>query len=272
MTLAEALLLSVVEGLTEFLPVSSTGHLILAADLLNLEGTLVDDYVVICQFGAILAVLVFYFHRVRSVASGILTGEEKGRRLALNLLVAFIPAAVVGLLLGDVIEERLFSAGTVAAALLVGGIVMIVSEQWSLRRGTPLRQSVDDLRWRDALIIGLAQCLSLWPGMSRSMTTIVGAQLRGCSNMVAAEFSFLLALPTLGAATVYKFLSAYRSIVAEEGAMRLILLGNGASFAVALLAIWGFIRLVERFGMTPFGVYRILLGLVVGLLVLGGRF
>lgn len=271
MTLLEAVILGVVEGLTEYLPVSSTGHLIVAARALGLEAGPVDAYLVVIQFGAILAVMAYYHQRMAELARGAFRGDAAGRALLGNLLVAFLPAAVVGLLLDDFIEARLFSPTTVAVALILGGIVMIVAERWAHRR--PARvEDVDALTWRDALAVGCAQCLALWPGMSRSMCTIVGGQLRGLSNGAAAEFSFLLALPTLGAATIYKCVSAWRELSGMDGGITLLLVGNGVSFVVAFLAVWGFLALVRRYGMAPWGWYRIAAGAVLLLLIRNGFF
>jgi undecaprenyl-diphosphatase len=179
------------------------------------------------------------------------------------LIAAFIPAAVIGLLLEDLIERLLFGSLPVAAALIVGGIVMIVVERTFTYRREAKVTSVDQASIVDAVVVGFAQCFSLWPGTSRSMATIVGAQLRGFSNEAAAEFSFLLALPTLGAATVYKFFSAFSEMRAIEGAMPALVVGNVVAFVVAFVAIWGFIRLITKVGMTPFGIYRIIIGVVV---------
>lgn len=263
MTLLDAIILGIVEGLTEFLPVSSTGHLILTGALLRLTPEQIEDFVIVIQLGAILAVAFYYASRVRSLVMGAFGQDAKGRRLLGMLLVSFFPAAVVGLLAKDVIEGVLFGTLPVAAALIIGGIAMIVVEKFHTERHTPRVESVQDATYLDALWIGIAQCFSLWPGMSRSMSTIVGAQLRGFNNAAAAEYSFLLALPTLGAATVYKLFDSLERIQTMPNGVFLLVVGNVVSFAVALLAIWGFIRLVQHIGMTPFGVYRIVLGLLV---------
>jgi undecaprenyl-diphosphatase len=267
-TLADAIILGVVEGLTEYLPVSSTGHLIVASRALRLEPGPVDAYLIVIQFGAILAVMAYYHARIAELLRGASARDANGLRLLRNLVVAFLPAAIVGLALDDIIEAKFFNPTTVAIALIAGGVAMIAAERWAHRR--PARvEDVDAMAWRDALWIGCAQCLALWPGMSRSMTTIVGAQLRGLSTPAAAEFSFLLALPTLGAATVYRFVSAYRELQAMEGGLKLLAVGNAVSFAVAFAAVWGFLSLVKRFGMAPWGWYRIAAGAV--LLILASR-
>lgn len=259
----DAIVLGVVEGLTEFLPVSSTGHLILTTRILGIERREADDLSIIVQFGAILAVLVYYRERVLKLLLGLLGRDAEGLRLNKLLAAAFFPAAVLGALFGDRIEAVLFSPATVAAALIVGGVAMIVAEYLSKRVENYPIDDFGRIALKDALMVGLAQCFALWPGMSRSMTTIVGAQLRGFSPRTAAEFSFLLALPTLGAATVFKFLKEYDTLSRVDGMMQVLLIGNMVSFAVAFLAVWTFIRLVSKVGMTPFGIYRIILGIVV---------
>lgn len=267
MTLWQAILLGIVEGLTEFLPVSSTGHLILVQQFMDMDKSILDNYTIIIQLGAILAVVFYYWKRVLALFRGCLGADPRGRRLLIQLLIAFLPAAVIGLLFHDWIEAVLFDTKYVAIALVAGGIAMILVEQTITLRKTPRVGDAASGTYLDALWIGIAQCLSLWPGTSRSMATIVGAQLRGYSNLAAAEFSFLLALPTLGAATVYKLFDAYGELSAIPGVMTAIVVGNIVSFAVALLAVWGFIKLVNRIGMTPFGIYRIILGIGVAVLI-----
>jgi undecaprenyl-diphosphatase len=269
MTILEAIILGIVEGLTEFLPVSSTGHLILAKEALGLSDE-IDPYLVGIQVGAIAAVFIPYRERIRSMLRGVTAGEAAGRRLLLNLFIAFLPAAFVGLLLKGIIEDHLFNSFTVAMALIVGGVVMIAVEKMVRpERGT--LSDLDDIKPIDALVVGAAQCFSLIPGTSRSMTTIVGAQLRGFTNPLAADFSFLLAIPTLGAATLYSLYKSRDELMAIEGSAVTIPLGILVAFLVAWAAIAGFLAVVKRVGMSPFGVYRILVGGVILVLYLGGR-
>lgn len=263
----DGVILGVVEGLTEFLPVSSTGHLILMSRALGLNHESTENFAVMVQFGAILAVAVYYRERVLTLVQGALGKHERGRKLLLLLITAFIPAMIVGLLAGDFIAAKLFGARPVAIALIVGGVAMIFAERAAKRVENYPIASLEQATFKDALIVGCIQCLALWPGMSRSMTTIVGAQLRGFSNVAAAEFSFLLALPTLGAATIYKFFGAYQDMRDEPGFLQALFIGNVVSFIVAFIAVWTFIRLVEKVGMTPFGIYRIILGIVVFALI-----
>lgn len=259
----DAVVLGVVEGLTEFLPVSSTGHLILTSRLLGIEHREADDLSIIVQFGAIMAVLVYYRDRVALLLRGLSGRDAEGLRLNKLLAVAFLPAAVLGALFGGKIQDVLFGPVTVAAALIVGGVAMIVAEYLSKRVENYPIDEFGRITMKDALCVGIAQCFALWPGMSRSMTTIVGAQLRGFSPRTAAEFSFLLALPTLGAATVFKFIKEYEALTQMDGMMQALLIGNIVSFIVAFVAVWTFIRLVSKVGMTPFGIYRIILGVIV---------
>lgn len=269
MTSFEAFILGIVEGLTEFLPVSSTGHLILTKDLLGL-GNEVDSYLVTIQLGATIAVALFYRTQVLSLFQGILGSNPAGRKLLINLLIAFCPAVVLGLTLDDLIEAHFFNTTTVAIALILGGIIMIAVEKWLTKKG-PTLETLDQLTWKDALIIGLGQCAALWPGMSRSMSTMVTAQLRGCTNKLAADFSFLLALPTLGAATCYSLL---KSILKDQTQTVTITelpfwVGMITSFVVGWLAVAGFLTILKKYGMSPFGYYRIVLGVVTLVYFLG---
>ncbi len=265
MNFLDALILGIVEGLTEFLPVSSTGHLILTNRLLGLRGDAVDAYTIVIQLGAILAVVALYKRRSKEMLLGVLGRHAAGLQLFLKLFVAFLPAVVAGLALEDWIDDKLFFPIPVASALIAGGVVMIAVERLYVRRKDrplskePLR-TIDDLTYTDALIIGVAQCFALWPGTSRSMSTILGAQLRGFSDVAAAEISFLLALPTLGGATVYKMIGEREALLAMPGGLPVMLFGNVIAFAVAYLAMRTFVRIVSHYGMTPFGIYRIAIG------------
>ncbi len=262
MTIFEAFVLGVVEGLTEFLPVSSTGHLILTQDILGL-GPEVERYLVTIQLGALFAVVLHYREQVLSLITGALGKDPAGRKLLLNLFIAFLPAAGMGLLFDDLIETYFFNPTTVAVALIVGGVIMIAAERHLIKKGAQV-ETLDAINWKSALTIGFGQCAALWPGMSRSMSTIVTAQLCGFNNRLAADFSFLLALPTLGAATTYSLL---KGILKNEGTGVPITelpfwVGMFTAFIVAWAAIAGFLHFLKRVGMTPFGVYRIILGVV----------
>ena len=262
----DAAVLGVVEGLTEFLPISSTGHLILAAHCLNLHGDAVKTFEVVIQGGALAAVLGLYRARVRSMWRGLFGQDADGRRLLANLCISFLPAAASGALLHRAIKARLFSIWPVVAALAAGGLLMIGVDGW-LRRGaaSPIK-TLPSLTMRDALLIGIAQCFSLWPGTSRAMVTILAAMLLGFPAAAAAEYSFLLALPTLGAATVFDLASGYQALWQEAGGLSL-LSGFLAAAVVAAVAVRGFIRYVTRRGLAPFGWYRLGLAAVVWMVV-----
>jgi undecaprenyl-diphosphatase len=262
----QAAILGAVEGLTEFLPVSSTGHLILAARAMGLSGTAIDAYEVVIQGGALLAVVWLYRERVADILRGLVGTHARGRALLLKLLVAFLPAALLGLLTHRWIKEHLFGAQPVAAALLVGGVAILVIERWRRRsaNAAPRYATVDDFPLRMALLIGLAQCLSLWPGTSRALATILSALLLGAAPVAAAEFSFLLALPTLGMATLYDFVKHRDALLGPDlGGPAPVATGLVVAAVVAGLAITTFLRYLNRRGLAPFGWYRIALAVAV---------
>jgi undecaprenyl-diphosphatase len=263
--LFQAAILGAVEGLTEFLPVSSTGHLILTAHAMGLVGGIMNAFEIVIQAGALLAVLWLYRVRVLDVVRGVARPRSPGGLLLLKLLVAFLPAAILGLLLHRSIEEHLFGPRAVAVALFVGGVVMVIFER--RRRARPPAtafESVDAIPLRVALAIGVFQCASLWPGMSRSMVTILGGLLLGCSAVAAAEFSFLLALPTLGAATLYDFVKHREELLGGDSVgLGATLVGLAVAAIVAVIAIRSFLRYLTRHGLEPFGWYRIALGLLI---------
>lgn len=278
-TAKDAIVLGVVEGLTEYLPVSSTGHLILTGHWLGLvetgpDGVIVESqaansFNIVIQLGAILAVVGLYRRRVGQMVQGLLGQDRQGLALLGKLLLAFLPAAVIGLALHDRIKEQLFRPMPVAIALAFGGVLMIAAEIYWRRRKGPRTQSIDALTYGQALFIGLMQVLAMWPGTSRSMITIVAALFVGMAMVPAAEFSFLLALPTLGAATVFE---AYKSreVIRGQIGSAIMVIGLAVSFMVALVAIRAFVKWLTKHGMIPFGVYRILLaGAVLYFLLLG---
>jgi len=263
--LFQAAILGAVEGLTEFLPVSSTGHLILAAHAMGLVGGVMNAFEIVIQAGALLAVLWLYRARVLEVLRGVAHLHSPGGRLLLGLLVAFLPAAVAGLLFHHRIEEHLFGPLPVAIALFLGGVVMVIFERRRRGRGiAPRYDAVDSIPVRVAFLIGLFQCASLWPGTSRSMVTILAGLLLGCSAVAAAEFSFLLALPTLGAATLYDFLKHRQELLTGASVgLGPTLVGLVVAAVVAVIAIRSFVRYLTRHGLEAFGWYRIALALVI---------
>jgi undecaprenyl-diphosphatase len=266
--LFQAAFLGAIEGLTEFLPVSSTGHLILAAHAMGLVGGEMDAFEIVIQAGALLAVLWLYRDRVGSLFTGLAQPNSKGRALLLKLIVAFLPAAALGFLTHKWIKEHLFGPRPVAIALIAGGLLILVVARWMRARertpGAKTTFGLDDLPISAAFLIGLAQCFSLWPGTSRAMATILAALVLGAAPVAAAEFSFLLALPTLGAATLFDLLKHHEELTGPAiGGPGPLLVGLAVSAIVAVIAIRGFLRYVTRRGLEPFGWYRIALGVVV---------
>ncbi|MGZ5038134.1 MAG: undecaprenyl-diphosphate phosphatase [Usitatibacter sp.] len=258
--LLDAFIQGVVEGLTEFLPVSSTGHLIIVSDFLGLNDEKGKVFDIVIQLGAILAVCWEYRARFVKAFAG-LASDPVQRRFAANLAVAFLPAAIVGLALQREIKAYLFNPVSVAIALIVGALVIFVVERWYARHGSPRVTSVDDMSWKDALKVGLAQCLSLIPGTSRSGATIMGGMLFGMSRQAATEFSFFLAVPIMFAASGYQMVK-YRSLLSRDD-LAVFAMGFVVSFVFALLAVKGLIRYVARHDFKAFAWYRIVLGAAV---------
>ncbi|MBE0622743.1 MAG: undecaprenyl-diphosphate phosphatase [Burkholderiales bacterium] len=255
--LIKALILGVVEGLTEFLPISSTGHLILAGDLLNFNDDRGKLFEIVIQCGAILAVCWEYRTKIASVISG-LGSEREAQRFALNLVIAFIPAAVLGLAFGKAIKAQLFQPVPVALAFIVGGFIIL----WAERREHTVRiREVEDLRWTDALKLGFAQAFALIPGTSRSGATIIGGLLFGLSRKAATEFSFFLAIPTLFAASAYQMYKERALLSLDDWGMWAV--GFIAAFASAFLCVRWLLRYISNHDFTPFAWYRIVFGLVV---------
>ncbi len=258
-----AAILGAVEGITEFLPVSSTGHLIVAAHFLGENSEAAKLFEVVIQLGAILAVCWHYRLRLWQTARAVFRKGEPFPPLLTNLFVAFLPAAILGFAFYDFIKAHLFSPVTVGAALIVGGIVIIIAE----RKPRAARiDNMDMLRPRDALVIGLAQSLALFPGVSRAGATIIGAMLWGVSRRAATEFSFLLALPVMFAAAGYDLLRGYQLLDWDFAGE--ILCGFVVSFFCALLAVRALLAFVSRRDFTPFGYYRIVFGAIVLLAVI----
>jgi undecaprenyl-diphosphatase len=255
MDVLEALIMAIVEGLTEFLPVSSTGHMIIVSSLFGIEETEVAKvFNVNIQFGAILSVVVLYWKRFFQTLD-----------FYYKLVVAFIPAAMLGFLLDDYIDALLGDVRVVAIMLLLGGIVLVFIDKW-------VKNKEDDgnelPEYKNAIIIGFFQALAMVPGVSRSAATIIGGQLNGLSRKSAAEFSFFLAVPTMFAASSYKMLKNYDKIQSDQ--ILVILFGNVVAFLVAMLAIKFFISFLTKHGFRLFGYYRIALGLLIlGLLAAG---
>jgi undecaprenyl-diphosphatase len=257
-----AALLGFVEGVTEYLPVSSTGHLILVSHFLGSEGEGSKSFDIVIQLGAILAVVIHYRALLAARAKSLVAGGREGMHLFGALMLAFIPTAVSGLLLRKAIREHLFGPLPVAIALAVGGVLMIVVERMRASRKIEGVTALERITPVQAVLVGIGQCFSLWPGASRSMCTIVAGQLVGLSTATAAEFSFLLALPTLGAATLFELYKGRHELFSSVGPSQLAV-GMFVSFAVAWAVIATFLRYLRHRGLEPFGYYRIVVAIVV---------
>lgn len=277
MTWWQAIVLGIVEGLTEYLPVSSTGHLILAQGIMGIgDDSAAGAYAICIQAGAILAVLELYFRRVKQMAGGLLGKDPQGLRLSINVIMGFLPAALIGLFAEQWIKDNLFGAGQwglwpTVAAWMIGGIA-ILAVAWNRKaRGVAPSAgiSLDELTWRLALVIGLAQCVAMWPGTSRSLMTIVGGVLVGLTLPAAVEFSFLLGVVTLGAATAHDALK-YGDVMLDHYGIVDILIGFFFAWLSAMLAVKWMVNYLKRHGLAVFGYYRVALGLIVALLIMGG--
>ncbi len=256
-----ALLLGIVEGLTEFLPISSTGHLILLEDVLSLTGSpgFRETFMVVIQLPAIMAVALYFLRRLWPIQENKTFYDVCG--LWFTIGVAFLPAAVLGVLFDDLIEKWFFGSITVAIALVIGGLVILGIERARL---TPKISNADDISFKTALGIGLFQCLAMIPGTSRSAATIIGAMLLGANRHAAAEFSFFLAIPTMFGATTYKVLKTGLHLESRE--WLLIMIGGLASFVTAYVVVVVFMNFIRRHSFTPFAFYRIALGTLILLL------
>lgn len=291
----DAVVLGLVEGITEFLPISSTGHLIVANQALGLEANqplhdaagqplwykkpskkhpdgvpltlklAADTYIVIIQVGAILAVVVLYYTQLLGVLRGLAGKNAAGLRLLRNIVIAFLPCAVIGFLVHNWIDEHLFSIQAVIVALVSGAVLMVGAERWRREQsGSASRKDPSDLTPKQALGIGAMQCLALWPGMSRSMVTMVGGYFSGLSPAKAAEFSFLVGLPTLAGAAVLKGASAGPAMISVFGWPH-VLLGGAVATVSAGLAVKFLVHYLARHGLGVFAIYRVLLAIFLGL-------
>ena len=276
MTTFETIIIAIVEGLTEFLPVSSTGHMIITQNILGVKSTeFVKAFTFIIQFGAILSVVVLYWKRFFRLnhppapeGAGTLKKFLHKYDFYWKLFVAFIPAAVLGLLLNDFIDEMLESVTVVAVTLIIGGVFMLFCDK-IFNKGS----EETELTEKRAFWIGMFQCISMIPGVSRSMATIVGGMAQKLTRKAAAEFSFFLAVPTMFAATVFKMLKIFMepdgTAILKEN-IGTLLIGNAVAFAVALLAIKFFISFVTKYGFKAFGWYRIVVGGIILAMMLAG--
>lgn len=256
MSVLEAILIAIVEGLTEFLPVSSTGHMIITQELLGIQSTdFTKAFLVNIQLGAILSVVVLYWKKF-----------FQSLQFYFKLMVAFVPAAILGFLFSDQIDAALESPMTVGISLFVGGVIFLFIDKLIRER------SLEEPNYRSAFVIGLFQCVAMIPGVSRSAATIIGGMTQGLKKKSAAEFSFFLAVPTMFGATVFKMkdtLEANPEFLNSEN-LKLLGIGNLVAFVVGILAIKTFVNLLTKFGFRPFGYYRILLGALLIVLLLFG--
>ncbi|RIX50142.1 undecaprenyl-diphosphate phosphatase [Paenibacillus nanensis] len=251
-----AIILGIIEGLTEFLPVSSTGHLILAGDLLGFEGDAATTFKIVIQLGAVMAVLILYWKRYMDILKGLvsLNFREKKKLNAVHMVLAMIPALIVYLLFNDIIKDVLFESAAVVIGLVVGGVLMIVAAR-TKRKVTA--EETDDITYKQALGIGLFQCLALWPGFSRSGSTISGGLLLGTSQKAAADFTFMISVPVMLGATVLDLYDSRNLLTADD--LVLFLIGFIAAFVVAMIAVVTFLNLIKRLRLEWFAFYRFVL-------------
>ena len=258
--LIKAAIMGVVEGLTEFLPISSTGHLILAAALLDMPGEKIKLFEVVIQTGAIMAIVSLYAAKLWETLVGLPT-QRQAQRFTLNVLVGFFPAALAGVLFIDFIKGVLFNPVVVALGFIVGGLVILWAERLQTKGARVHVEDVDGVRWTDALKVGLVQCTALVPGVSRSGATIIGAMLLGFNRKAATEFSFFLAMPTMVGAAVYSGYK-YRELF-QPGDLPVFAIGFVTSFIFAMIAVRALLKFIANHSYVTFAWYRILFGLLI---------
>ncbi len=272
LSVLQAIILGLVEGLTEYLPVSSTGHLLVTNELLGLNETeaseaAIETYAICIQVGAIIAVLFLYQERIRQMIDGLLGRSEEGRRILIAVIIAFTFTAVIGLSLQDVIRDRFFGVGPIAGAWLLGGIgILVLSRTGWFDRTT---KELGSLTWQNAVVIGLIQAIAIWPGVSRSMITIIGAVLIGLSLRAAVEFSFLLGLITLTAATALEGLQGGEELIDTFG-VTTPLIGLVVAFVSAMGAVKWMVSWLNDKGFEVFGWYRVAIGILAFILLAAG--
>ena len=256
--LVKAAIMGVVEGLTEFLPISSTGHLILAGALLGFDDAKAKVFDIAIQTGAILAVIIVYWQKIRHTLRALPT-EREAQLFALNVVIAFLPAVVLGLLFGKAIQDHLFTPAVVASTFILGGFIIL----WAEKRGRQIVtvREAEDMDWKYALKVGLVQCLAMIPGTSRSGATIIGAMLLGLSRKAATDFSFYLAIPTLVGAGGYSLFKQRALLTVSD--LPMFLVGLVFSFISAWLCVRWLLRYISTHSFTPFAWYRIAFGIVV---------
>ena len=262
--LVKAVIMGVVEGLTEFLPVSSTGHLILAGSLIGFTDETIKSaklFDIVIQAGAIVAVVIVYWQRLRETLAGLRGNDPRQRRFVMNVLIGFLPAAVLGVLFSKAIKAHLFTPAVVATTFILGGIIILWAEKRAAADATVRIGNVDDMSPMDALKVGLAQSLALVPGTSRSGATIIGGMLFGLSRKAATDFSFFLAIPTLIGASLYSLWKARDTLSAADAPV--LIVGTVVSFLVAWVVVRWLLRFIATHSFVPFAWYRIVFGIVV---------
>lgn len=254
-----AIILGIIEGLTEFLPVSSTGHMILTGHLLGFEGQAADTFKIVIQLGAVMAVLVLYWKRYMEILKNLLKFDfsAKNKLNAIHMILAMVPALIVYLIFKDVIKEQLFGPGPVLIGLIAGGILMIVAARAKRKVTSP---ETDDISYKQAFGIGLFQSLALWPGFSRSGSTISGGLLLGTSQKAAADFTFMISVPVMLGATTLDLYDSREFLTSDD--LLLFLIGFIAAFIVAMIAVVTFLNLIKRLKLEWFALYRFVLAIV----------
>jgi undecaprenyl-diphosphatase len=266
----KAIIVAIVEGITEFIPVSSTGHMIIVGDIIGFSGTeFTNMFEIVIQLGAILAVVVLYWNKIWTMIKSFFRFEKKGIKFWMVIVVGTIPAFILGLIFNDLIDKYLFSSKTVAIGFIVGGILLILTENSYRKRAKHLKvvKDVDEISYGQALKVGIFQCLAMWPGMSRSASTIIGGWVGGLSTAIAAEFSFFLAIPVMIGASGLKLRKFNYATITSTEVVALIA-GFIVAFIVALLVVDGFIAFLKKKPMRVFAIYRIFAGFILVALIL----
>ncbi|WP_040212124.1 undecaprenyl-diphosphate phosphatase [Clostridium polynesiense] len=269
----KAVIIAIVEGITEFLPISSSGHMILVGDLINFnDGKFSTMFQIVIQLGAILAVVVLYFSKIKKTVISFFKLEPYGLRFWITILIGFLPAAVIGFLLDDYIDQYLFNSKTVAIGFIAGGILLIIIENNFRKksRRKKVTTSIDKVKFSQAIKIGFFQCIAMWPGMSRSASTIMGGWIAGLNNVAAAEFSFFLAIPTMVGASALKLIKykGFSTITSTE--VTALILGFIVAFLVALIVVDSFMNFLKKRPMRVFAIYRIFIGIILAVLIFNG--
>jgi len=259
----KAIVIAIVEGVTEFIPISSTGHMIIVGNVINFKGAFANSFEVVIQLGAILAIIVLYWNKIWSSVVDFFKAKPSGIKFWTNIIVAFIPAAIFGFLLNDKIDEYLFNPGTVAVGLVVGGVLMIIIENKFRHKHTT--KSIDKISVKQSFKIGCYQCLALWPGMSRSASTIMGGWICGVSTVAATEFSFFLAIPTMVGATALTLFKSGMNF--SSGEIITLVIGFVVAFLVALVVVERFVSYLKNKPMKIFAIYRIVVGMALLVLI-----